>query len=293
MKVVLIGSVEFSLRVLEKLISIDVDLVGVCTKKSSVLNSDFADLVPVCETNLIPYLYVDNINSEKSIEWIEKLSPDVIFCFGWSSLLKESVLNIAPMGVVGYHPSKLPKNRGRHPLIWAIVLGLENSASTFFFMDKDADSGDILSQVDFDISYQDDAQSVYKGMVSVALSQIKKFIPILQNGTYSKIKQNSKNSNIWRKRNKLDGLIDFRMNSRTIYNLTRALNKPYIGAHINYNKKSFSVWSVKEIINPDQNIEPGKVLKTNGRVFMVKTYDGAIEVVDHDFEIIPKVGEYL
>ena len=293
MRVVFVGTVEFSLRTLEELISLDVNIVGVCTKKSSVLNSDFADLVPVCEMNSIPYLYVDNINSEKRIEWIGKLSPDVIFCFGWSSLLKESGLNIAPMGVVGYHPSKLPENRGRHPLIWAIVLGLENSASTFFFMDKDADSGDILSQVDFDISYQDDAQSVYKGMVSVALSQIKKFIPILQNGTYSKIKQNSKNSNIWRKRNKLDGLIDFRMNSRSIYNLTRALNKPYIGAHINYNKKSFSVWSVKEINNPDQNIEPGKVLKTNGRVFMVKTYDGAIEVVDHDFEIIPKVGEYL
>ena len=43
MKVVLIGSVEFSLRALEKLIAIDVDLVGVCTKKSSTFNSDFFD----------------------------------------------------------------------------------------------------------------------------------------------------------------------------------------------------------------------------------------------------------
>ena len=86
----------------------------------------------------------------------------MIFCFGWSSLLKERVLNIPPMGVIGYHPAKLPENRGRHPLIWAIALGLENSASTFFFMDKGADSGDILSQVDFNISYQDDAQSVYQ-----------------------------------------------------------------------------------------------------------------------------------
>jgi methionyl-tRNA formyltransferase len=293
MRVVFIGTVEFSLRTLEELTSLDVNIVGVCTKRSSMLNSDFADLVPVCEMNSIPYLYVDNINSEKSIEWIGKLSPDVIFCFGWSSLLKESVLNIAPMGVVGYHPSKLPENRGRHPLIWAIVLGLENSASTFFFMDRDADSGDILSQVDFDISYQDDAQSVYKGIINLALTQIKEFIPMLQNGTHTKIKQNSKNSNTWRKRNELDGLIDFRMNSRSIYNLTRALNKPYIGAYINYNKESFSVWSVKEIFNSEQNIEPGKVLKTNGRIFVVKTYDGAVEVVDHNFKIIPKVGEYL
>ena len=293
MRVVFVGTVEFSLRTLEKLIDLNVNLVGVCTKSASSFNNDFADLMPVCTANSIPYLYVDNINSEKSIEWIEKLNPDVIFCFGWSSLLKERILNIPPMGVVGYHPSKLPENRGRHPLIWAIALGLENSASTFFFMDKDADSGDILSQVDFDISYQDEARSVYKKIIGVALNQIEEFIPKLQNNKYVRIKQKNKNSNIWRKRNEEDGLIDFRMNSRSIYNLTRALTKPYIGAHINYNKDSFSVWGVKEIKNSQQNIEPGKVLKANGKTFTVKTYDGAIEVVEHNFKILPKVGEYL
>ena len=293
MRVVFVGTVEFSLRTLEKLIDLDVNLVGVCTKKSSPFNSDFADLTPVCTTNSIPCLHVGNINSEESIEWIEKLSPDVLFCFGWSSLLKEEILNIPLMGVVGYHPAKLPENRGRHPLIWAIALGLENSASTFFFMDKNADSGDILSQVNFDISYQDEAQSIYKKVIGVALNQIERFIPKLQNGKYTRIRQNNKDSNIWRKRNKADGLIDFRMNSRSIYNLTRALTRPYIGAHINYNKDSFSVWSVKEINNSQQNIEPGKVLKSNGKTFIVKTYNGAIEVVDHNFKILPKVGEYL
>jgi methionyl-tRNA formyltransferase len=293
MRVVFIGTVEFSLRVIEKLIALNVNLVGVCTKESSSFNSDFADLAPVCSANLIPYLYVNNINSDENIDWIEKLNPDVIFCFGWSSLLKERVLNIPPMGVIGYHPAKLPENRGRHPLIWAIALGLENSASTFFFMDKGADSGDILSQVDFNISYQDDAQSVYQKVINVAVNQIEEFIPKLQSGKYKKIKQSDINSNIWRKRNELDGLIDFRMSSRSIYNLTRALTRPYIGAHINYNKGSFSVWGVKEINNSQQNIEPGKVLESNGKTFVVKTYDGAIEVVNHNFKILPKVGGYL
>ncbi len=293
MRVVFIGTVELSLQVFEKLIALNVNLVGVCTKKSSSFNSDFADLVPVCSANSIPYLYINNINSDESIDWIEKLNPDVIFCFGWSSLLKERVLNIPPMGVIGYHPAKLPENRGRHPLIWAIALGLENSASTFFFMDKGADSGDILSQVDFNISYQDDAQSVYQKVINVAVNQIEEFIPKLQSGKYKKIKQSDINSNIWRKRNELDGLIDFRMSSKSIYNLTRALTRPYIGAHINYNKGSFSVWGVKEINNSQQNIEPGKVLESNGKTFVVKTYDGAIEVVDHNFKILPKVGGYL
>ena len=293
MKVVLIGSVEFSLRVLEKLISIDVDLVGVCTKKSSTFNSDFFDLKPLSDINEVPCLHVEDINSTKSVEWIKNLNPDVIFCFGWSSLIKKDILAIAPMGIVGYHPAKLPKNRGRHPLIWALALGLKESASTFFFMDEGADTGDILSQVDFEISYQDDARNLYDRVVNIALIQIEEFIPALEKGTYTRIKQNEKESNDWRKRNELDGEIDFRMNSRSIYNLTRALTKPYVGAHIKFNETNYSVWKVKESNDFQENIEPGKVLRVFDKIFVVKSYDGAIEIIEHDFKEMPKVGEYL
>ena len=293
MKVVLIGSVEFSLRVLEKLISIDVDLVGVCTKKSSTFNSDFFDLKPLSDINEVPCLHVEDINSTKSVEWIKNLNPDVIFCFGWSSLIKKDILALAPMGIVGYHPAKLPKNRGRHPLIWALALGLKESASTFFFMDEGADTGDILSQVDFEISYQDDARNLYDKVVEIALIQIEEFIPALEKGTYTRIKQNEKKSNDWRKRNELDGEIDFRMNSRSIYNLTRALTKPYVGAYIKFNETNYSVWKVKESNDFQENIEPGKVLRVFDKIFVVKSYDGAIEIIEHDFKEMPKVGEYL
>ena len=293
MRAVFIGTVEFSLRSLEKLIGLNVNLVGVITKESSSFNSDFLDLKPLCISNGIPCLYVDDINSLDSIKWIKDLNPDVIFCFGWSSLIKKEILNIAPMGVVGYHPTKLPMNRGRHPLIWALALGLEESASTFFFMDEGADTGDILSQVDFEISYQDDARSIYDKVNDIALCQIEDFIPRLKQGKYSKVKQDGLRSNSWRKRNEIDGLIDFRMSSRAIYNLTRALTKPYVGAHIKYRGKNISIWKVKEVDVVKENIEPGSVLNANNKSFIVKSYDGAVEVIGHDFKILPKVGEYL
>jgi methionyl-tRNA formyltransferase len=293
MKVVLIGSVEFSLRSLEKLISINVDLVGVCAKELSPFNSDFSDLKPLCDANAIPCLYVDDINSNDSVEWIENLNPDVIFCFGWSYLIKKRILNIAPMGVIGYHPAKLPKNRGRHPLIWALSLGLEKSASTFFFMDEGTDSGDILSQVDFEITYQDNARSIYDKVIDIALLQIESLVSKLTRNNYTRIRQNEQESNIWRKRNELDGEINFRMSSKSIYNLTRALTKPYIGAHIKYNEKNISIWAVREIHEVPKNIEPGKVLNSDDKTFVVKTYDGAVEIIAHDFKDIPRIGEYL
>jgi methionyl-tRNA formyltransferase len=293
MRVVFIGTVQFSLKVLEKLLSIKANIVGVCTKKESFFNSDFADLVPLCENNEIPYIQTEDINSNNNIKWIKDLKPDIIFCFGWSSLINEELLMLPPMGIIGYHPSKLPMNRGRHPLIWALVLGLKESASTFFFMRKGVDDGDILSQEIFKIEYEDDAMSIYNKVINIALIQIEKFLPQLEQNKYLRTKQNHTISNTWRKRNIIDGQIDFKMNSYSIYNLVRALSKPYIGAHINYKNQHISIWKVEEVVFNQSNIEYGKIIEIENNTILIKTYDGAIKILQHEFLTLPKVGEYL
>lgn len=293
MRIVFIGTVEFSLKALQKLIELNVNIVGVCTKEKSNFNSDYANLSSVCEKYNIPYKYVNDINKKENIEWIKNLEPDIIFCFGWSSLIKKELLNLSPMGVVGYHPANLPQNRGRHPLIWALVLGLEKSASTFFFMDEGADSGDILSQVEFEIDYEDDAKSLYNKVSNIALKQIEDFLPKLENGNYKRIKQDHSKANYWRKRTKKDGEIDFRMSSRAIYNLVRALTRPYVGAHLVYKEKEIKVWRVEEVECNLKNIEPGKVLEVEDSKILVKCYDNAVRILEHEFDEIPKVGEYL
>jgi methionyl-tRNA formyltransferase len=197
------------------------------------------------------------------------------------------------MGVLGFHPTKLPQNRGRHPIIWSLALGLKKSASTFFFMDEGADSGKILSQKNFEILDSDDAQSLYDKFVNIALLQIENFLPQLKKKTYQTIKQNHKISNSWRKRVKIDGKIDFRMTSQAIYNLVRALTKPYVGAHINYKDREIIVWKVKIVKNNQGNIECGKILNINRGKILVKTYNGAIKITHHEFKRLPNVGEYL
>lgn len=293
MKILFIGTVEFSYKALEKLIELKAEVVGVCTKAKSNFNSDFADLIPLCKENKIPYKFIDDINSKENIEWINTLNPNIIFCFGWSNLIKKELLNLPIMGVIGYHPALLPQNRGRHPLIWALVLGLKQSASTFFFMQEGADDGDILSQEEFEILYEDDAKSIYSKVSKLALNQIEDFLPKLQNNNFQRIKQNHDKANIWRKRGSADGKIDFRMTSNAIYNLVRALTKPYIGAHIEYKGQNISVWKVEEINFDKNNIEFGKVLENDGNTITVRTYDKAIKIIEHDFKELPKVGEYL
>lgn len=287
------GTVEFSQKALSQLIELDTDLCGVVSNTKNKLNSDFAELRPLSETNGIPFHDTNDINSEDTIRWIADTKPDIIFCFGWSQLIKDRLLKLAPMGVVGFHPSLLPQNRGRHPIIWALALGLEKTGSTFFFMDEGADSGDILSQEVVYIDYEENADDLYKKITVVAMAQIRGFMPKLQNNNFQRIKQDHEEANIWRKRGMADGKIDFRMNSRAIYNQVRALTKPYVGAHIEQDNENIQVWSVKEVECRPDNIEPGKVLKQNDKSILVKTYDGAVLIDQHEFKILPKVGDYL
>ena len=147
MRILFIGAVEFSAQMLHELIETSANIVGVCTQAESRVNSDHVDLAPLAKTMCIPVRYIQDINDSDTLAWIRVCAPDVIFCFGWSRLIQKPLLSIPKLGVIGFHPAALPANRGRHPLVWPLALGLNETASTFFFMDEGADSGDILSQV--------------------------------------------------------------------------------------------------------------------------------------------------
>jgi methionyl-tRNA formyltransferase len=293
MKIIFIGCVELSSQMLRKLIGLKAHIIGVMTKEKSDFNADFVDLAGICSKKNIPYKYVNDINTRENLEWIKSLQPDIIFCFGFSQIIKKDILNSAPMGVIGFHPAKLPQNRGRHPLIWALALGLKETASTFFFMSEGIDDGDIVSQSKIVISKEDNARALYNKIVKSSLRQIKELLPRLDNGTYNRIPQNDAEANYWRLRNKEDGRIDFRMTSAAICNLVRALAKPYIGTHIIYKGKDIKVWEVKTKKVDLANIEHGKVLDIKNKSITVKCYDGAVILEKHEFRKLPKIGEYL
>lgn len=293
MKILFIGAVTFSSRALCELIAMQADIVGVCSLEQSLINADHVDLKPIADRAGIPFRYTPDINGEEVMNWVHKLEPDVIFCFGWSRLLCSSLLALPPLGVIGFHPTALPANRGRHPLIWALVLGLTETASTFFFMDEVADSGDILSQVFVRIAPEDDAGRLYDRVSEVAMEQIRVFVPQLANRTFQRKPQDIYSANSWRKRGTLDGRIDWRMSAETIHNLVRGLARPYVGAHFDYEGREIKVWRTGVEIIESLNLEPGKVLAADERGVLIKAGIGAIRVIETVPKVSPEVGSYL
>lgn len=293
MRIVFIGAVEFSYRALEKLIALDADIVGVFTQTDQGINADFRDLGEICRRYDIPLRRGENVNTDSAIDWIKTRSPDVIFCFGWSRLLNRELLEVPPKGVVGFHPSALPNNRGRHPLIWALVLGLSETKTSFFFMDELADTGDLISQRTITIAADDDASILYNKVIKTAIEQLEELLPLLKTGKVLRLKQEPGQGNIWRKRSTLDGRIDWRMSATAIYNLVRGLARPYVGAHFLLNGEIIKVWKCEVVSCALLNIEPGKIIEVDDTRQVVKCGDGALMLLETDPPIEVKLGDYL
>ena len=293
MRILFIGAVEFSACALRELIEMKAEVVGVCTLKISRFNSDHVDLAPIANAAGIPVRHTPDLNKSEVLDWVRELNPEVIFCFGWSLLIHQPLLCTPRLGVVGFHPAALPKNRGRHPLIWALVLGLPVTASTFFFMNENADAGDILSQVTVDIDPCDDAGTLYSRIIQVGLNQIREFVPMLSNGKFKRRSQDHQIANVWRKRSQKDGLIDWRMSAETIHNLVRGLARPYVGAEFDCSGQVVKVWKTEIELSVSMNIEPGKVLAIEERGILVKVGTGAIWLCDYMPRVDLKIGEYL
>jgi methionyl-tRNA formyltransferase len=267
---------------------------GIITMESSAINSDFRSLVPLAEKYGIDYICTKNINDEETVGFAKSKAPEVIYCFGWSRLIGKELLNLPKYGVVGFHPAALPCNKGRHPIIWALVLGLKKTASSFFIMDEGADTGDIISQREIIIDDTDDAQDLYDKILEVAKEQVLTFTKEFAEDSIKPVKQDPNAGNAWRKRGRMDGQIDWRMSAHAIYNLVRGLTRPYVGADFVVGDQDVKVWKCSyEITDRFDNLEPGKIIKVNSKTdYIIKAYDGLVHILESD-AVDLKEGDYL
>ncbi|MBI4064625.1 MAG: methionyl-tRNA formyltransferase [Elusimicrobia bacterium] len=288
MRIVFAGAVDFSRHALVEVLSCGGEVVAVLTldPAHAGFNSDFVDLSPVAERHHIALHRIKNINGPETLELIRSLKPDVVFVFGWSQLISKAVLEIPPLGCIGTHPALLPKNRGRHPLIWTLVHGLSQGGLTFFYLDEGADSGDILWQKGFPVTLEDDAGTLYQKIKILATDAIKEFLPQLIEGKAPRLAQDHAQANYWRKRGQSDGEIHWDRPTMEIYNLTRALTRPYVGAHAYHGQDKVLIWRSRlpssGVPREANDLAAGAVFSIRESGIVVRTGDGFLDIVEYE-----------
>jgi len=284
MRIMFIGAVDFSQHCLQEVLDNGGQVVAVLNPEPSYArsNSDYKDLSPLAVKYGIPLYRFRKIGDPETVAQIRSLCPDVIFVFGFSQLIPKEVLNIPLRGCIGTHPALLPRNRGRHPLIWALAEGLTESGLTFFYLDHGADSGDILWQKPFSITLNDTAATLYVKIKNLAADAIREFLPLLETGAAPRQPQDHSLATYWRKRTEADGEINWSIPSMKVYNLIRALTRPYPGAHSFLREHRLVIWKgrLHQIAESDRHGAPGEVFQKTPEGFMVMCKEGAIEILE-------------
>jgi methionyl-tRNA formyltransferase len=259
-------------------------------------HSDYVDLGDVASKHNVPLYHIKNINDPKTIALVRSLKPDIIFVFGWSQIIKREILELPSIACIGTHPALLPRNRGRHPLIWALVEGLKESGLTFFYLDEGADSGDILWQKSFPIALEDDAGSLYEKIKDLASEAIREFLPQLKQQTAPRMPQNHDLASYWGKRGEKDGEIQWSDSTLTAFNLIRALTHPYVGAHTFWDGERVLIWKAQipegQIQADVVNLPPGSVFQVRDFGFDVRTGDGYLTIIDSEIPVGRKIDTY-
>ena len=280
MNIAFIGGVKFSHDILSTILKFGWNISVVFTYLDSKKNnySDFSDFDDLSKKYSFQHVKVNNINDSENIELLKKIKPDLILVMGWSQLLKNDILTIPRFGVIGSHPTQLPKYRGRAPIPWTILKKLKHSALTFFFIEEGIDDGDILDQKIFEIDEDDDATSLYDKITVLGEQMIIDNLNKIKNNTFLRKKQNTDEFiENWPKRTPDDGKIYWNKSSNEIQTLVRATTYPYPGAFTILDGKHIKIW---KIIILDESFEtPGKIIKIDKNGVQISTINSSILIL--------------
>jgi methionyl-tRNA formyltransferase len=229
-RVVFVGGLDDGRRGLEELLAHPrVDLVGAFVLDDSAGVSvsgfrTFDDLVAPPVLRKIRRI-------RDHIDEIRELRPDVVFVVGFSQIIPQALLDVPPLGVIGFHSAVLPGRRGCSPLIWAMVDGLTETGVTMFYMDAGIDTGDVIDTRSFPLESDDYAPDVLRKADDATIDLLRTHLDGVLAGSAPRTSQEGAPSTYTRKRTPADGEIDWSRPAHEIVNLIRALAPPYPVAH--------------------------------------------------------------
>jgi len=283
LKVVFMGTPTFSVPILEKLIE-NTNVLLLVSQPDREKDRK-GNLIPtptkvLANTHNIEVFQPTNIKEE--YQKIINTAPDIIITCAYGQIIPEILLNYPKLGCINVHGSLLPKLRGGAPIHHAIINGETKTGITIMYMDKQMDSGDIISQKEISILEEDNLDTLYEKMSHLGSELLIETLPSIINKTNERIKQDIEKVTFGYNITKEQEKIDFTKSSKDIHNLIRGLSS-IPGAYCILDDKRLKVYTSKLTNTESKNI-PGTIEKIDKTGIYVNTIDNQIIFTDIKLE---------
>jgi methionyl-tRNA formyltransferase len=226
-------------------------------------------------------------------EELRQFGPDFLFAVGLSQLIPPSMLSIARTENVGFHPTALPRGRGRAAIAW-LILNREPGAATFFAIREGVDDGPIFVQEPFEVADEDDASSIYTRVLEAEAEALDRWLPALAAGKVDAVPQDESAATWYGKRNPEDGWIDWAQPAENVIRLIRASTDPHPGTWTLFEDIRLSLSAAERDDRPETGVV-GRILRVQSDQFVVQSGSGLVRVTkwSADRPWAPRVGMKL
>lgn len=282
MNIVFMGTPDFAVPCLEKIVSLGYPVTGVFTQPDKPKGRGYKLLPPpVKELALrenLPVFQPASVKTDEAYETLKSCAPDLIVVVAYGKILPKRVLDLPRYGCINVHASLLPRYRGAGPIQWAILNGETETGVTTMYMGEGLDTGDMLEQVRTPIGENETADELYTRLSVLGAEALQITLSKLESGSLLRTPQDDNLSCYAPILDKSLCPIDFTRPASRVHDQIRGLSS-WPAATTTYKGKRLKVY---ESCLAQGSGQPGEII--DPKKFIVACGEGAVQFVSVQYE---------
>lgn len=283
LRIVFLGTPEFAVESLRRLVDGGYNIVGVVTmpdKPAGRGHRMFQSPVKLFAVEHgIKVMQPVKLSDESFVAELRSLHADLFIVIAFR-MLPRVVWQMPPLGTFNLHASLLPRYRGAAPINWAVINGDEKTGVTTFFLKHELDTGDIIGREEIGIGPDENVGSVHDRLMELGAAMTIKTVDAIIDGTVNPMPQSAISGEKPTAAPKIfketTCRIDWNKPARDVHNLVRGLS-PYPAAWTEIStNETLKIFETR--ITDIKASDPGAVT-TDGKRLTVDCADKRIEIL--------------
>ncbi len=277
LKVIFMGTPDFAVPILEMLIENTQVVLVVTQPDKEVGRHHQMEMSPIKKVALEHNIKVcQPLKIRNDYETIIQTEADIIITCAYGQIIPEVILNKPRLGCINVHASLLPRLRGGAPLHHALIDGESKTGVTIMYMDKNMDTGDIISTKEYDILDTDNVGTLHDKLSLLGKDLLLDTLPDIINGTNKRIPQDNSQATYAYNITREEEHIDFNCSAKEVYNKVRGLY-PWPKANTIINNQEVKILECY-ISDEDSTLSAGTICKIDKDKLGICTKDKVIYI---------------
>lgn len=290
LRIVYMGTPEFAVESLKRLVEGGYNIVGVITMPDKPMGRHGSVLQPspvkqYAVSQGLKVLQPEKLKNEEFVAELRSLNADLQIVVAFR-MLPEVVWSMPRLGTFNLHASLLPQYRGAAPINWAVINGDTETGITTFFLKHEIDTGEIIDQVRVPIADTDNMEVVYERLMRLGGDLVLKTVDAILEGSVKTIPQEEL-AQVGELRPapkifKETCRIDWTIGVKRIYDFVRGLS-PYPAAWTELYQEGADPIMLKifetEKLFCEHSLAPGTIVTDCKTYFKIASSDGYVNVL--------------